>query len=81
MSGADKLIERFKLLPADFTWIEMVRLLSHFGYVVQKGKGSRRKFKADGLPSLSLHEPHPGKIVKRYVLREVQEILTNEGLL
>jgi HicA toxin of bacterial toxin-antitoxin, len=78
MAGIDKLIERFKQHPADFTWAELVRLLANF---VRKGRGSRRKFKADGLPSLSLHEPHPGKIVKQYVLRDVHEMLKSEGLL
>jgi predicted RNA binding protein YcfA (HicA-like mRNA interferase family) len=81
MAGIDKLIERFKQHPADFTWAELVRLLANFGYAVRKGKGSRRKFRAEGLPSLSLHEPHPGKIVKQYALREVHETLKNEGLL
>lgn len=81
MTAIDKLIERFKQLPTDFTWTELGRLLGHFGYAEQKGKGSRRKFKAQGLPTLSLHEPHPGKIVKLYALRDVLQVLQNEGLL
>ncbi len=81
MAAIDKLIERFKQRPADFTWDELVRLLKHGGYTEQKGKGSRRKFKRDGFPILSLHEPHPAKIVKQYVPREVGEVLENEGLI
>lgn len=81
MAAIDKLIERFKLCPADFGWDELKRLLGHFGFVEQKGKGSRRKFSGDRLPTLILHEPHPGKIVKRYALRYVKEALENEGLL
>lgn len=81
MAAIDKLIERFKQRPADFTWDELVRLLKHLGYAEQKGKGSRRKFKREGFPTLSLHEPHPAKIVKHYVLSEVGEVLENEGLL
>lgn len=81
VAAIGKLIERFKQRPADFTWDELTRLLAHCGYAEKKGKGSRRKFKAEGLPTLSLHEPHPSKIVKHYVLREVGEILESEGLI
>lgn len=81
MSAAEKLLERFKALPADFSWEELKKLLSQFGYAEQKGKGSRRKFKGERLPTLILHEPHPGRIVKQYALRYVRETLENEGLL
>jgi len=81
MAAIDKLIERFKAGPADFSWDELVRLLGHFGYAEQKGKGSRRKFKAANRPTLMLHEPHPAKIVKQYALRYVRETLETEGLL
>lgn len=81
MGSAEKLRERFKAVPADFTWDELKRLLAQFGYAEQKGKGSRRKFKADGLPTVILHEPHPGRIVKQYALRYVKEMLENEGLI
>lgn len=81
MAAIDKLIERFKSDPKDFSWDELKRLLSHFGYEEQKGKGSRRKFKGEGLPTLSLHEPHPKKIVKHYALKDVRETLESEGLL
>ncbi|MFZ1992214.1 MAG: type II toxin-antitoxin system HicA family toxin [Alphaproteobacteria bacterium] len=81
MAGIEKLIERFKTCPADFTWDELVRLLESFGYWEEKGKGSRRKFKGQGLPTINLHEPHPAKIVKRYALRYVREALEGAGLL
>lgn len=81
MAAIDKLTERFKSVPSDFTWDELTRLLAHFGYAAQKGKGSRRKFKGERLPTLILHEPHPGRIVKQYALRYVKDTLENEGLL
>lgn len=81
MAAIDKLVERLRTIPADFTWDELVKLLKHFGYAEKKGKGSRRKFTGEGLPSISLHEPHPKKVVKRYALREVYATLKNEGLL
>jgi predicted RNA binding protein YcfA (HicA-like mRNA interferase family) len=81
MSAAEKLLERFKGVPADFTWDELKRVLAQFGYAEHKAKGSRRKFKAERRPTLILHEPHPGKIVKKYALRYVRETLQNEGLI
>lgn len=81
MTSAEKLLERFKSLPSDLTWEELKRVLAQFGYAEQKGKGSRRKFKAERRPTLILHEPHPGRIVKAYALRYVKETLENEGLL
>ncbi len=81
MPRLEKLIERFKSCPSDFTWDELVRLLKHLGYVEKKGAGSRRKFRGEGLPAINLHEPHPKKIVKQYALRQVREALESEGLL
>jgi hypothetical protein len=43
-----------------------------------KGTGSRRKFRK-GEHVISLHEPHPGSIVKKYVLRQVSETLKETG--
>jgi hypothetical protein len=87
MSGIEKLVARFKTIPSDFTWHELVRLLKSFGYEEKigyeekKGAGSRRKFRGENLPAINLHEPHPGKIVKRYALRQVKAMLESEGLL
>lgn len=81
MGAAEKLLERFRSVPADLSWDELKRVLTQFGYLEQKGKRSRRKFKADNRPTLILHEPHPGKIVKRYAVRYVKETLESEGLL
>jgi predicted RNA binding protein YcfA (HicA-like mRNA interferase family) len=81
VAGVDKLIERVRSVPKDLSWAELTRLLGHFGYTEQKDKGSRRKFKGERLPTLILHEPHPGRIVKQYAVRYVKETLENEGLL
>lgn len=35
MGAKDKLVERFKRLPKDFTFAETVKLLAFFGYEVQ----------------------------------------------
>ena len=48
MGSKEKLVERFKKKPKDFTYEETVSLLAHFGYSeYQKGatSGSRVRFK------------------------------------
>ena len=84
MSSKEKLIARFLTLPSDFTFDELERLLTAFGYVKSnKGKtsGSRVIFKdKDGHP-IMLHKPHPGNIVKQYAVRQVLEEFQSKGLL
>ena len=82
MSSKDKLIARFLTLPSDFTFDELERLLTIFGYAKSnKGKtsGSRVVFKdKDGHP-IMIHKPHPGNIVKQYAVRQVYEELQSKG--
>ena len=65
-------------MPSDFHYDEMVKLLGYFGYSeVKKGKtsGSRVKFEnEEGVPII-LHKPHPGGIMKRYQMKQIQDIL------
>jgi predicted RNA binding protein YcfA (HicA-like mRNA interferase family) len=84
MSRRDKLIGRLKGRPRDFTWPELVRLLEGLGYIEAKaGKtgGSRRRFVHPTAPVIALHMPHPGNIVKIYVIDDVLRVLTEEGLI
>jgi len=84
MGRRGKLIARFKSRPKDFTWEELVRLLEGLGYAEAKaGKtgGSRRRFLHPTAPVVALHKPHPGDIVKRYVIDDVLRVLTEEGLI
>lgn len=78
MSKKEKLIARFLSMPSDFHYDEMGKLLGYFGFEeVKKGKtsGSRVKFEnAEGVPMM-LHKPHPGGIMKKYQMRQVNEIL------
>ena len=83
MSRRDKLIARLRSRPKDLTWDELVRLLETLGYVEAKtGKtgGSRRRFLHPTAPVIALHKPHPGNIVKMYVVDDVLGVLTEEGL-
>ncbi len=79
MSKIKKLISKFKTVPKDLTWEELVKVLNYLGYYEksQKGKsgGSRIKFINSELEILSLHKPHPNPIVKQYVIRQLLEKL------
>ena len=84
MAKIDKLIDRFLLRPADFTWDELIKILGHFGYQeLKKGKtgGSRRKFANERDHIISLHKPHPGNILKRYMIDQVITELKDSGKL
>ncbi|MEE9255981.1 MAG: type II toxin-antitoxin system HicA family toxin [bacterium] len=73
MARRDKLIERFKSRPRDLAWDELTRLLEGLGYSeAKRGRtgGSRRRFVHPAAPAISLHKPHPGDIVKMYVIDE-----------
>ena len=82
MAKKDKLVEKLLSKPADFTWDELVKVLSHFGYdELKKGKtgGSRRKFADETKHIISLHKPHPGNILKHYQVKDVIDALKERG--
>lgn len=84
MSQKDKLVQRFCTIPKDFTWQELEKLLQGFGFkVTQKGKtsGSRIRFRHAEYPSIDLHKPHPGNIVKEYIIKYLKKYFEDEGLL
>jgi len=84
MGRSEKLIERLQSKPTDFGWDELVRLLTGFGYqLVRRGKtgGSRRRFCHLDYGDLTLHEPHPKKILKKYQIEQIIKRLEEEGLL
>ncbi|GAO43379.1 type II toxin-antitoxin system HicA family toxin [Flavihumibacter petaseus] len=80
----EKLLQRLLSKPKDFTWEELIGVLAMFGFSEKKnGKtgGSRRKFVNKNLEVISLHEPHPGNIIKRYVLDQLIEFLQKRNYL
>ena len=83
MSKKDNLIDRLLEKPKDFTFNEMVSLLSYFGYELkQGGAGSGVKFIKDGGNEvINFHKPHPSGILKRYVLDQVIEKLRKDNFL
>jgi predicted RNA binding protein YcfA (HicA-like mRNA interferase family) len=81
MSKYDKLLARLQTKPKDFTWRELVTLLRRLGYELHSGSGSRRKFRHKSAPPFDTHEPHPQKVVKRYVIDQLLEVLEEGGFL
>ena len=85
MSTRDKLVKRFKAMPRDFTFDEMIRLFAAFGFEVDnKGgtSGSRLALinREKGL-SYNMHRPHPDNAIKMYVMRQVMEFMVENGLI
>ncbi|WP_365977552.1 type II toxin-antitoxin system HicA family toxin [Thiobacillus sp.] len=82
MSKQDKLIQRIKSRPKDFTWQELCSLLTSLDYVLLNGAGSRRKFfKATTQTVLILHEPHPRNYLLDYQVKAVVEHLIEAGVI
>lgn len=85
MSKKEKLINRLKTKPKDFTYNEAKTLLESVGFVESnKGKtsGSRVVFieSKSGL-KFELHKPHPGNILKPYVIIGLIKILDELGVI
>lgn len=84
MSKKEKLINRLKTKPKDFTYNEAKTLLESVGFIeCNKGKtsGSRVVFieNKTGL-KVELHKPHPGNILKPYVIISLIKILKELGV-
>ena len=78
MGTKEKLLERLKGMPTDFTFAEAERLLTSFGYKKSnKGRtsGSRVMFIDNQKRKILLHHPHPGNILKAYTLKDILEKL------
>lgn len=76
MSKKDKLIQKLKSKPKDFTYEELKTLLNYLGfYEDNKGRtsGSRVEFIREGHKKIQLHKPHPRNVLKPYQI----EILLN----
>ena len=80
-----KLVERFKKLPKDFTFEETLVLLRIFGYEKHnKGatSGSRIRFKNEETGQfIDIHRPHPGSIMKHWMMKAIYQHLLDRGLL
>lgn len=83
MGKKEKLVNRLKSMPKDFTFDELQTLLEILGYEVNnKGKtsGSRVKFIKEN-SVIILHKPHPRKELLEYQLKQIIEKLQEEDLI
>ena len=85
MGLKEKLIERFKKQPKDFTYEEIQSLLGYFGYTKHnKGatSGSRVRFKNEETGQyIDLHRPHPSSVMKAWKMKAIYQHLKNNGLI
>ena len=84
MGQMDKLIEKLKSRPKDFTFDDAARLLGFLTYSMSnKGKtsGSRVMFTSERYPPILLHKPHPRNELLDYQIRQLIETLEQEGLI
>ena len=85
MTKKEKLIERIRHLPKDFTFEELETVLLQLGFEKDdKGKtsGSRITFynKEKQMQYLA-HKPHPSSIVKEKALKDIVNYLTENKLI
>ena len=84
MGQKEKLIRKLKSVPRDMTFDEAKTLLRYLTYLrSNKGKtsGSRVMFTSDSHPPILLHKPHPRKELLEYQVKQLIEILEQEGLI
>ena len=85
MGTKEKLIDRFRRQPKDFTYDELCRLFRVLGFEIsQKGKtsGSRVEFVniEKGL-SYGAHKPHPDSSIKMYVMKQLLDFFNSNNLI
>jgi len=85
MGTKEKLIERFKRQPKDFSFNELTCLFQVLGFEIsQKGKtsGSRVEFLNNEKElSNGAHKSHPDSATKSYVMKQVLEFLLSNKLI
>lgn len=78
MSRKEKILEKLKSKPKDFTYDEAKNILKNIGfYESNKGKtsGSKVIFRNEYNQKIGLHKPHPNKILKTYQINEIVKLL------
>ena len=85
----EKLIRRLLSKPKDFTFDEVKTLLRYLDYHrldyhrSDKGRisGSRVMFTSEKHAPIMMHKPHPRKELLEYQIRQLIDVLKQEGLL
>ena len=83
MSKEEKMIDRLKSCPSDYTYTEAKALAKRFGYV-EKNKGSTSGsrvlfYRENDNKKILLHKPHPGDIMKVYAVRQLLSQFMENG--
>ena len=84
MGQKEKLIKKLKSKPKDMSFEEVETLLKHLAYTrSDKGRtsGSRVMFTSNEHAPILLHKPHPRKELLAYQVKQLVEILEQEGLI
>lgn len=84
MGQKEKLIKKLKSKPKDMTFEEAETLLKYLAYIrSDKGRtsGSRVMFTSNEHAPILLHKPHPRKELLAYQVKQLVEILEQEGLI
>lgn len=82
MSKHEKALRRLASRPKDYTWSELVTLMTGLSFTLVSSGGSGRKFIGPVKGgTLFIHQPHPNKILKDYQVKDAIDILTLEGFL
>ena len=84
MGQKGKLIEKLMARPKTLSFDDAESLLRYFSYRrSNKGKtsGSRVMFISEEHPPIMLHKPHPRKELLEYQIKQLTEILKEEGLI
>ena len=84
MGQKEKLIEQLKRRPKTFTFHDAEVLLDYLEFTKSnKGKtsGSRVMFSSEEHGNRGLHKPHPQKELKEYQVKQLRELLEQEGLI
>lgn len=84
MGQKEKLIEQLKRRPKTFTFHDAEVLLDYLEFTKSnKGKtsGSRVMFSSEEHGNILPHKPHPQKELKEYQVKQLRELLEQEGLI
>ena len=83
MSKKDKLVSKLCAIPPpkDFTWQEMLTLMTNFGFKDTCKGGSHFMFEHTNGFRFSMSKTHPGGILKTYQIRDAKDALKHIGVL
>ena len=84
MSKLEKVIQRLKAKPRDFTYEEMKMVLNNFGFIeYNRGKtsGSRVLFIDKNGIKIELYKPHPNNVLKQYQIKQILDKLNEWGMI